>query len=102
MHFEYYWSMAKIFKKFNLKLKFLIIPWVDLTSEEQQLRSFTGFMHQQNNVINIVISDMFNKLIKMTNVIWFKCIKADYDLKKDWFSKAFPFSPCPNLFYALQ
>lgn len=59
-------------------------------------------MQQQNNVINIIISDMFNKLIKMTNIIWYKCIKADYDPKKDIFSKAFSFSPCLNLFYALQ
>lgn len=44
---------------------------------------------------------MFNKLIKMTNIILYNCFKADYDLKKDLFSKVFSFSPCPKLFYGL-
>lgn len=50
--------------------------WGYLTSEEQHLRSFTGFMPQRNIAIDIVLNDMFNELIKMTDVIWYALIKA--------------------------
>lgn len=55
-------------------------------------------MHKWNNVINILISEMFNKLIKMTNVIKYECIKAVVTWRRICSGKLAPFHPAWTYF----